>query len=252
MDLQYDMLNFAHSGAKKKIPGQKFAGGTKDLNHNVPVALPRAAVSRTKVSQCAILPPAPGNPGNMKPSQSVCDLLDGDQLDSIAKGLRNNERLPKMKKGVNIAGRQLGKVRPKRRRKDSRESANDVPPVTVASRKKTRRSGKIQRSNQRAEDVGSSDRAPSHRQGHQEKRRRRRRRKRPHPEPPPPEGQIRRNEQLHILATNPCRSDRLIEHKKAVEKQFGSHSTQLTEPQMKIRKRRRSNSVKDPQMDFDL
>ncbi|XP_063970052.1 uncharacterized protein LOC135157634 [Lytechinus pictus] len=251
------MLNFAHSGAKKRVPGQKFAGGTKDLNHNVPVAPTKAAVSdetssRTKVSHGAILPPAPGNPGNTKPRQSVCDLLDGHQLDSIAKGMRNNERLPKMKKGVKIAGRRLGKGKPKRRRKDSSESANDVPPVTVASRKKTSRSGKIPCSHQRDEDVRSSDLVPSHRQGHQQKKRRRRRRKHPHTQPPPPEGQIRRNKLLHTLATNPCRSDSLIEHKKAVEKQFGSHSTQLTKPQMRIRKRRRSNAVKDPQMDFNL
>eukprot|EP00057_Strongylocentrotus_purpuratus_P010735 XP_011665209.1 PREDICTED: serine/arginine repetitive matrix protein 1-like isoform X2 [Strongylocentrotus purpuratus] len=205
--------------------------------------------SRTNVRYGPILPPTPDK--TAKRRWSVCDDMDGEQLDSIAKGMMSNVRLPKQKKGVKIAGRRIGKAKRKRRKKE-----NDAEASTSECRSKTKKLPKKAKSGhtpskQNGDGEATSDLpSPQHQGHHQEKKRRRRRRQRPLPQPPP-EGQVRRNEKLHKLATNPCHLDPAMEHNKTVYKQFGGHSTVFTEPQVKIRRRRRSNSVKDPQMDFD-
>ncbi|XP_011665209.2 uncharacterized protein LOC105438728 [Strongylocentrotus purpuratus] len=71
--------------------------------------------SRTNVRYGPILPPTPDK--TAKRRWSVCDDMDGEQLDSIAKGMMSNVRLPKQKKGVKIAGRRIGKAKRKRRKR---------------------------------------------------------------------------------------------------------------------------------------
>lgn len=204
--------------------------------------------SRTNV-RGPILPPTPDK--TAKRRWSVCDDMDGEQLDSIAKGMMNNERFPKQKKGVKIAGRRIGKAKRKRRtKKNNTESSTSECQSKTKKLPKKARSGHTPNKQEGNGEATTDLPSPQHQGHHQEKKRRRRRRQRPQPQPPP-EGQVRRNEKLHKLATNPCHLDPAMAHNKTVYKQFGGHSTLFTEPQVKIRRRRRSNSVKDPQMDFD-
>eukprot|EP00057_Strongylocentrotus_purpuratus_P028783 XP_011683257.1 PREDICTED: regulator of nonsense transcripts 1-like [Strongylocentrotus purpuratus] len=71
------------------------------------------------------------------------------------------------------------------------------------------------------------------------------RRQRPQPSP---ERLVQRTVSLNQLANNPVQLDRNMLHNRTVNEAYGGRSTALTEPRPNIRGRKRSNSVKERQM----